>query len=249
MRPANLIPAEQRERSQGIRSAPLAYLLVGALLIALGAVTVMVVTDNQIATRKSEIVEVQTKTAAAEAIASRLTSYTQFHATATQRTATITNLANSRFDWVKVMRQLALIKPRDVWLTNLTGSVRPDVGVGGGESVALRASIPGPALSIAGCGAGQEAVAAFIASLKDIDGVTRVGLQSSGSQGEGGGSASGAECTGTPFQLAVAFDAAPVPVPIAGAEGVVEEVAPEAAPEAEGEEGAESTEAAPEGEE
>ncbi len=246
MRPANLIPTEQRERRQGIRSAPLAYLLVGALLIALGAVTLLVVTDNQIATSKDEIVEVQRKTAAAEAIASELASYTQFHATATQRTATITNLANSRFDWVKVMRQLAVIQPRNVWLTNLTGSVRPDVGVGGGESVALRASIPGPALSIAGCGAGQEAVASFIASLKDIDGVTRVGLQSSGSQGEGGGSASGAECTGTPFQLAVAFDAAPIPVPIGGGEVAVEEPAPEEpAPEAEGEG---STESAPEGE-
>jgi Tfp pilus assembly protein PilN len=244
VRPANLIPTEQRERRQGIRSAPLAYLLVGALLIALGAVTLMVVTDNQIATRKNEVVEAKRKTAAAEAVASQLTPYTQFHSTATQRTATITNLANSRFDWVKVMRQLAVIQPRNVWLSNLTGTVRPDVSVGGGESIGLRATIPGPALSIAGCATGQEAVADFVASLKDIDGVTRVGLQSSGGNSESA-SASGAECGNTPFQLVVAFDAAPIPVPIGGSG---EELAPEVPAPVEGEsESTESTEA-PEGE-
>ena len=249
MRPANLIPAEERrQRGQGIRSAPLAYLVVGALLIALGAVTLMVVTDNQIASRKDEVVEAQQKTAAAEAIANKLSAYTQFHAVAAQRTSTITNLANSRFDWVKVMRQLAVVKPDDVWITNLTGSVRPDVTVGGGESVALRGSIAGPALSIAGCGTGQEAVAGFVAALKDIDGVTRVGLQSSGGAGTGAStSASAGKCKGVGFQLAVAFDAAPIPTPVLG-EGVVEApVAEEPAPEAESE-SSEPTEAAPEGE-
>lgn len=248
MRPANLIPTEERERRQGIRSAPLAYLLVGALLLALGAVTLMVVTDNQITSRKDEVVEAKRKTAAAQQVANELTPYTQFHSTATQRTVTVSNLANSRFDWVKVLRQLAVVKSPGVWLTNVTGTVRPDVTVGGGETIALRNAIPGPALSIAGCGVGQEAVAAFVASLKDIDGVTRVGVQSSGSESAGGASSSGGSCPAFQFQLAVAFDAAPIPVPISGEGAIAEPVVEEPAPEGGESESSESTESGSEGE-
>lgn len=238
MRPANLIPVEERrERGIGLRSASLAYILVGALILALGAVTLTVTTGNEISSRKAEVAEGRQQTATAEARATELASYTQFHATATARTETISNLAKSRFDWERVMRELALVLPDDVWLNNLTGSVRPDVSVGGGESVALRSAVAGPALSMAGCATGQEAVAGFVTALKDIGGVTRVGVQTSAVGGEAGGaesvSASGG-CSGkgdASFQIVVAFDAAPIPTPVAGGELVVEEPAPEAAPE------------------
>src|SRR5882672_7884003 len=180
MRPVNLIPPEERDGARkAMRGGPLAYIVVGALLAVLGAVTLLVVTDNQISSRTAEAAELKEQTASAEAQATRLAPYTQFHAVSTQRALTVSNLANSRFDWEKVMRQLALVLPHDVWLTNLTGSVRPDVSVGGGESISMRSSIAGPALSLVGCAAGQEAVAGFVTVLKDIDGVTRVGVQSS----------------------------------------------------------------------
>jgi hypothetical protein len=72
-------------------------------------------------------------------------------------------------------------------------------------------------------------VAGFVTALKDIDGVTRVGVQSSelGEQEEGAGStggASGSEGGGdcqtrdfiAAFDIVVAFDAAPVPAGIEG---------------------------------
>ena len=40
----------------------------------------------------------------------------------------------------------------------------------------MRAAIAGPALELSGCAKGQEAVAGFVTALKDIDGVTRVGV-------------------------------------------------------------------------
>lgn len=222
MRPVNLIPADQRQGSRRpMRGGPLAYLVLGALVLALAGVTLLVVTENQISSQTSELDELKSQTAAAEAQAARLTPYAQFHTVRAERDLTVSNLADSRFDWEKVMRQLALVLPGDVWLTNLTGTVRPDVAVGGGESVAMRDSIPGPALTMAGCAAGQEAVARFITVLKDIDGVTRVGLQSSQlPSGEAsGGASSGSESASggcsvkknaVQFQLVVAFDAAPI---------------------------------------
>jgi hypothetical protein len=90
------------------------------------------------------------------------------------RTATVTGLAKSRFDWERVLRELSLVLPGDVWLINLTGSVTPEVELDGAAEVSARDSVPGPALEIVGCAASQDSVGRFVAALHDIDGVTRV---------------------------------------------------------------------------
>jgi len=241
MRPVNLIPKEERRGHLApLRSGPLAYVVIGALVAVLAGVILLVVTSNEISDSKAELAKVEAQTAAAKAKAAKLAPYTAFHQLQQQRTETITNLANSRFDWEGVMRQLSLILPRDVWLTSLTGTATPDVQVNGGAGIAMRQSIPGPALEMVGCAAGQEGVAKFVAELKDIDGVTRVGLQSSelpiGESSGGGGGGETASASGNcqvganiaEFRLVVAFDAAPIPT-VGSGEGV-EEVA-EPAPE------------------
>ena len=256
MRPVNLIPVEDRsDANRPMRGGPLVYIVLGALLAAVGAVTLLVVTENQISSRSDELTQLQGQTVRAEAQAARLTPFTAFHATSVHRTETISNLADSRFDWEQVMEQLALVLPSDVQLTNLTGTVRPDVSVGGGESIALRDSVAGPALAIVGCAPGQEAVARFVTVLRDIDGVTRVGVQSSRLPDSGASSEEGAAVSASgscqnrsfiaQFQIVVAFDAAPIP---ASATGGGEEVA--AAPEEAAEPAGESstTTAAAEGE-
>jgi Tfp pilus assembly protein PilN len=231
MRPVNLIPTEERsDARKPMRGGPLAYIVLGALIAALGAVTLLVVTDNQISSRTAELTELQARTTSAEAQATRLAAYTQFHTISTRRNETISNLANSRFDWDQVMRQLALVLPSDVWLTNLTGSVRPDVSINGGESIALRESIPGPALSLVGCASGQDAVARFVTVLRDIDGVTRVGVQSShlsGAESESASASGGCNARSflAQFQIVVAFDAAPIPAAATG-ESEIAAVAP-----------------------
>lgn len=239
MRPANLMPVEERPaHGPGFRSAPVAYVIVAALLLALGAVILMVTTDNQISSRKAEVAEAHQQIERAEARGRNLAPYTQFHQVSTQRDLTISNLAKSRFDWEKVMRQLALILPPSIFLTNLTGTARPDVSVGGGETVALRSSVPGPALTLVGCARSQDAVAGFITDLKDIDGVTRVGVQNSENSEAGGSESASGSCGSlVQFQMVVAFDAAPIPANIAGGEAE----APAAEP-------TESTEASSEGE-
>ncbi|MEX2108384.1 MAG: PilN domain-containing protein [Solirubrobacterales bacterium] len=231
MRPVNLIPTEQR-RGPGARAkgGPLTYIVLGALVALLAGVTLLVITNNQISDREAEVSRLESENAAAEARAAELAAYVELQTVRDQRVATVTSLADSRFDWERVMNELALILPSDVWLTNLTGTVKPEVAVNGATSVALRASVPGPALEMIGCAKGQEAVAGFVSDLKDIDGVTRVAMQSSelasGSESGGGGgdSAGGGgstECQTrdfiAKFQLVAAFDAAPIPA--TGTEG------------------------------
>jgi Tfp pilus assembly protein PilN len=232
MRPVNLIPKEERlDAPKSLRSGPIAYIIVGALVAALLGVTALVTAGNRIDELKAEATQVEGDITAAQATAQELSSYTQFHTVREQRVATVTSLADSRFDWERVMRELALVLPGDVVLTALTASINPGVAPAGGSSSTLRSAIPGPALSMSGCTSGPEGVAVFLQVVKDIDGVTRVAVPSS-SEGSSAttetGSASGTvgcDKTGltTQFEMVIAFDAAPLATSST-------EIAPEVAP-------------------
>ncbi len=230
MRPVNLIPEEERPgRRRPMRGGPLAYIVVGALAAAAVGVAVLAVTDNQISDSKVEIAKLEDEKSAVEARAQALDAYTQFHNLREQRVATVTSLADSRFDWQRVMRELAIVLPGNVWLTNLSGTVSSGVSVSGAASVALRSTIPGPALELIGCASGQDAVAGFVQALQQIDGVTRVGVQYSKLGESGGGSGSTCQTRDfiAQFQMVAAFDAAPV----ASEEGSEGNAAPVPAPE------------------
>jgi Tfp pilus assembly protein PilN len=231
MRPVNLIPPEQRRGAHAqLRTGPLPYIVLGALALVLIGVALLVTTDNRIAESKAEVVTLKREDAAAQAKAKRLAAYSQFRTLAEQRVATVKSLADSRFDWERVMRELSLVLPSNVWLTSLNASASPSTSVGAegaGETSGLRGAIPGPALEMSGCATGQEAVAEFVTALENIDGVTRVGLASSelaskkGEAGSGGGGSGDCRTRSfiAKFSLVVAFDAAPV-APEAGAEEV-----------------------------
>ncbi|HEY0390471.1 MAG TPA: PilN domain-containing protein [Solirubrobacterales bacterium] len=229
MRPVNLIPlADRRGDNAPLRTGPLAYLALGALVLALAGVSLLVLANNDISDRKSELSQVRQEDAEAEARAESLAPYAQFAALHEQRLQTIASLADSRFDWERVMRELSLILPHDVWLSSLDASAGSEAGGSSGSASSgggsLSGSITGPSLAISGCAAGHDAVAGFVTALKDIDGVTRVGVESSelGEAQEGAGSTSGSssgegggDCQTrsfiAAFNLIVAFDAAPVP--------------------------------------
>lgn len=236
MRPVNLIPAEERPGGRRpLRAGPLAYMVVGALAAAVIALTSLVVTENQISDRQAEVTQLEAEGQSIEARAQELAPYTQFAAVREQRLETVTGLADSRFDWHRVLNELSLLLPPNIQLTSLAGTASPEVGLSGGAGVGMRSQIAGPALEVAGCGTSQEAVAGFVETLKDIDGVTRVGFQGSSSGGAGENATSATGCGGAKsasFQMVAAFDAAPVAPAQTG------EVAPEApaeSTEAEGE--------------
>jgi Tfp pilus assembly protein PilN len=240
MRPVNLIPPEDRRGAHApTRTGPIVYIVVAALVAALAGATAFVLTNNQISERKAEVAQLHREDATVRARAQQLSAYTAFDTLHEQRVATVSSLADSRFDWERVMRELSLVLPPDVWLTSLTATASPQVSLGsgtGGEGSSsgggLRGAIAGPALEINGCAKGQEGVAGFVTTLKDIDGVTRVGVQSSAlpevgsgagvssSGGESGGSGGDCRTRGfiAQFQIVVAFDAAPVSTTESGEE-------------------------------
>jgi Tfp pilus assembly protein PilN len=217
MRPINLIPEEDRQVSGP--SGPFAYVVIGALVILLAGVALLVSTSNQVSISKSEIAELESENSAASAQVSKLAAYTKLEESHQQRVATITSLADSRFDWERVIRELSLILPRGIWLTNLSGSINPASGASGGSTSSLRGGAAGPAIEMTGCGRNQDTVAGFVTALRQIDGVTRVGMEftklAENSEGESSSSGGGSgNCQTRPwipeFQIVASFDAAPV---------------------------------------
>jgi Tfp pilus assembly protein PilN len=227
MRPVNLIPVEERRGEKTpLRTGPVSYAIVGVLAVALLGATLMVLTGNQISDRKAEVSELQAQLTQAEARSERLSAFGQFAALQKARQDTVSNLAQSRFDWERVLRELAIVAPSDVWLTDVTGSASagsaPSGSTSSGASSAT-AGILGPSLQIEGCSDGHEAVASFLAALRDIDGVTRVTVINSDRQDSSGASAStatGGSSSGastscpssqsvSAFQIVMAFDNAP----------------------------------------
>jgi Tfp pilus assembly protein PilN len=233
VRPVNLIPPEDRRGERApTRTGAIPYFVLGILGLAVVAVAVLALTNKQISDRKAEKASLEAQQAQAQARAEALAPYAEFVQASEAQMTTVTSLAQSRFDWVRVLKELSLVLPGDIWLTGLSGS---STGSEGGSDSTDGLAVP--TLSITGCGTGHRAVAAFVQTLHDIDGVTRVGVASSvrGSESGGGSAGSGDDSCQTrdfiaTFEISVAFDAATVatagttvpPDPAAGA------VAPEA---------------------
>ena len=213
MRPVNLIPSNERRGDTSVsRTGPIAYLLIGALVAILGGVSALVLTDNEISDKKAELAELESELTEEQARVDRFSVYTQFRSVRETRAMTVTTLADSRFDWERVIRELSLVLPPDIWLTQLSATAAPGITVEGGATVIGREAVAGPALEIVGCAPSHQAVASFVAVARDIDGVTRVGLPTTALPGgaEGGEDSCQTRDFIAKFEMVLAFDAAPV---------------------------------------
>jgi Tfp pilus assembly protein PilN len=234
MRPVNLIPPEDRRGDRApMRTGPLAYVVVGFLVLVLGGVYMLVSSGNAISEREAEAAGLEQQLAETQARASALQSFTSFASVEQARAETISSLARSRFDWERVMRELALVIPADVTLDSLTGSVGAAGSEGSsGSDTGSSAGIEAPSLQMSGCGEGHASVARLVAALRDIDGVTRVGLSSSqeadapvagAAPAPTGGGTGSCSAGGATFELVVAFDGVEVDP---GGAGIVPQTPP-----------------------
>lgn len=215
MRPVNLIPPEARRgESAPARAGAGAYLVVGVLAVLLVAVAATVLLGKKVDEVKAEVATLEIEAAAKASEAQQLAAYTEFQSIRDTRVATIDSLARSRFDWERVMRELAIVLPNSVWLTSLTGTVSPEVSLDGADGGTYRDEIPGPALQIIGCARSQPDISRMINAIGDIDGVTRVtAVNGTRSDPPASGTQSGSESSDTcgkptapEFELIAAFD-------------------------------------------
>ena len=182
MRAVNLLPPDQRSGPKG--SAPAvptgvensgagAFVVLGVLAFAVVALAAYVLAGNTVKDRKAELAAATAKSAAVTQQVTALKPYADFESVANARVQTVKDLANSRFDWEQALRDLSRAVPADVTIASLKGDL------GGGTTGGIRGAITAPAITITGCTYTQTKVAALMARLRNIDGVTRVSLSKS----------------------------------------------------------------------
>ena len=185
MKAVNLLPSDQRGTAKVVAPAAVtkapagesfgAYAILGALALAVVAVSAMVLTKNTISDRKAELARTDQQVQAVAREAAALKPYADFKQLAAARVQTVQQLATSRFDWEQTLRDLSRALPRDTRLSGLTGNAR------GGGAITPGAVTPtaSPTIEIAGCTSSQTSVAKLMSRLRAIRGVTRVTLKSS----------------------------------------------------------------------
>lgn len=211
MRAVNLLPARyRRARASGERRG-IAYIAIGTLAVVLLMVLLYVVTQNGINDAKDKTAQAEAETAAAQAKIGQLQPYGNFAQLKVARENAVAGIAEVRFDYERLMREMALVLPHNVYLTAFSATP------GGGTAPASGTiTATGPTVSLTGCAPSHPGVATTMVRLRQLHNIDSVDLTSSTKQATGTGT-TGSACkvqwVATATFKAESAPAGPAPVP------------------------------------
>jgi Tfp pilus assembly protein PilN len=179
MKRMNLLPPELRPREGGRRGA--SYLVVGALFASVAAMLVYAIVIGGVRSDETELASLENETQQAQARADALRPYGEFADMKEQRERSIRAVADTRFDYERLTRELTRVLPEGVWVGHLEVAPAPpsqeivDVGA---DPVVGSETTP-PAMTVSGCAPDQDVVADTLDRLRALTGATNVALGSS----------------------------------------------------------------------
>lgn len=185
MRPVNLLPERYRPARASGRLRGSAYITIAVLGVLLIMVLGYVITQNQINSTEDDTNRAIEEAQIAEARASELGSFGNFQQIKQQREAAVKGLALTRFDYERLMREVALVLPNNVFLTTFTAQA---TGEAAAAPTGAAVTATGPSLALGGCAPTHPDVSTTIVRLRRMHNVVDVNLQSSTrASGEAGG--------------------------------------------------------------
>jgi Tfp pilus assembly protein PilN len=200
MKAVNLIPADAKRASRGSSGAKAlpTYLLLGALAIAVGLVTLYVLASNDVSQRQAKVTTLQSEVAQVQARSSSLNQYAQFSQMTQSRVSSVRQLASGRFDWHATLAQISQVVPKNTSLATLTGTAATSAA---GAATSTSTGAPtGTSIALTGCTKSQPDVAKLMSRLRLIDGVDSVTLNSSTKQESAGSPPAAGSSAGSPGQ-------------------------------------------------
>jgi Tfp pilus assembly protein PilN len=205
LRPVNLLPPRYRPaRASGERPG-IGYAAIGALAVLLVMVLVYVVTSNGIKDAEGKTAQAQVEQQAAQARVGQLQAYGDFTALKASREQAVAGVAQLRFDYERLMREVALVLPHNTYLTTFSATTG-----GGTAATAGSATATGPSVNITGCAPSHPGVAVAIVRLRKLHNVESVELNSSTKAATGGTGAAAPACKVT-WVAAMTFKAESAP--------------------------------------
>lgn len=176
MRPVNLLPEGQRRHQPGGRGGS-AYVVVGVLAACLVMVLAYALTARSVNQTTSDTAEVRAEADRLEAEAGSLGPFGDFAAVKETRAASVRQLADARFDWERLTRELARVLPDGAWLQSAEASVSGPGGAAAAPSDGTTTVQPGAKLT--GCVPRQPDVATLMVRLGRMNRVEDVVLNES----------------------------------------------------------------------
>jgi Tfp pilus assembly protein PilN len=183
MKAVNLLPEKHRPRQATGGQGKGGYVVLGVLGAVLVGVLVYVLTLNSLNDSKSKITEATAEAARLNEQANSLGPYGDFAKIKSDRVQSVKELAQGRFDYERLVRELAHVLPPDVWLVNASASSVADASTTTSTSTPPPAGTPapstGPTLKLQGCARDQSQVAVTLVRLRELQGATDVSLDHS----------------------------------------------------------------------
>jgi len=187
MRAVNLLPQDARRRPASANPRG-AYAVLGTLGVLLAMVAGYVLTSNTVNEHRSEAANARAEADRLEAEVAARGSFTDFAAIKQQRLSSVAGVAQGRFDWERLMRELARIMPERSWLQETNASTLGDPS---GEAAAAAATadpataaVPQPTANLVGCTPRQSDVARMMVRLRALHRVDDVKLNESAQEGD-----------------------------------------------------------------
>ena len=174
MKPVNLIPQDQRRRRPSDSQGKGAQIVLGVLAALLAMVVVYVLTSNSVTERKDKAATASAEADQLEAQAGKQSGYSDFAQVAATRLKSVSDVASTRFDWERLMRELAHIMPAGSWLQSADASTTGDPTSASSGTPATptpataTAGTVQPAANLIGCTPHQSDVADMMVRLKQL---------------------------------------------------------------------------------
>jgi len=175
MKPVNLMPEAQRSRATSDGKS--AYAVLGVLGLLVLMTGFYVLTSNQVTTRSAEAAEAAAEADRLEAQVANLGAFGNFAQVKETRVASVRQIASARFDWERLMLELARVLPADGWLQAADASVTGELGEGGSSGGDEAAG--SPMANLVGCLPRQSDVADLMLRLRRMHRVEDVALSES----------------------------------------------------------------------
>lgn len=177
MRPVNLLPESQRRR-QPSGNGGSAYVVLSALACLLIMVAVYVLTANKATSRANDAAVASAEADRLEARAAEIGAFGDFAQIKEMRLASVQQLAEGRFDWERLMRELARVLPSGGWLQLVNASTTGELD-SSGTGAGTETGGGGPTAQLNGCMPRHSDVARLMLRLRRMHRVEDVLLKES----------------------------------------------------------------------
>jgi Tfp pilus assembly protein PilN len=179
MRAVNLLPGDIR----GTRKAPPIPVLVGVVLgvlVTLALSAAFLSASGKVADKRHTLEDKQAELAALPPVkaAPDSSATDALNAEQAARVTALTGALQRRVSWDRVLRELSMVLPNDVWLTNLSAKAPQSAASAAAAPTPTAGSTP-TGLVLGGYTYSQEAVARLLTRLQVVPDLTNVQLQTS----------------------------------------------------------------------